>query len=229
MISIVYSLNHVNNGNWPEWSAIWSAIISVISKSNERVARVWLEITSMMSDQNCTTRSSIATLLHPFWNDPNKEPEPETLLCRILYANWASGVKSQSSVTSKPRFIQGHFQAVLEFFSGRRPFTTKWLLQMGSLSILGLVFGHDCSFRGRLQFWYLWPYLVSHVTRIQKEYKNRINSHSLHLSPLKPTPAGRVYWEAKSEAWICYFKFVTLNTLKIFLYFPTKTRMCVCV
>ena len=41
-------------------------IIRVISKSNERAARVRFEITSMISDQNCTTRSSITTLLHPF-------------------------------------------------------------------------------------------------------------------------------------------------------------------
>ena len=31
----------------------------------------WFEITSMISDQNCTTRGSITTLLHPFWNRPN--------------------------------------------------------------------------------------------------------------------------------------------------------------
>ena len=30
----------VNNGNGTEWSAIWSEIIRVISKSNERTARV---------------------------------------------------------------------------------------------------------------------------------------------------------------------------------------------
>ena len=29
------------------------------------------EITRMISDQNCTTRGSITTLLHPFWNHPN--------------------------------------------------------------------------------------------------------------------------------------------------------------
>ena len=58
----------INNGNWTEWSAIWSEIIRVISKLNERAARVQFEITSMISDQNCTTRSSIATLLDPFWN-----------------------------------------------------------------------------------------------------------------------------------------------------------------
>ena len=49
----------IHNGNWIEWSAIWSEIIRVISKSNERAARVHFEITSMISDQNCTTRSSI--------------------------------------------------------------------------------------------------------------------------------------------------------------------------
>ena len=58
----------IYNGNWTEWSAIWSEIIRVISKSNERAARVRFEITSMISDQNCTTRSSITTLLLPFWN-----------------------------------------------------------------------------------------------------------------------------------------------------------------
>ena len=58
----------INNGNWTEWSAIWSEIIRVVSKSNERVARVRFEITNMISDQNCTTRSSITTLLRPFWN-----------------------------------------------------------------------------------------------------------------------------------------------------------------
>ena len=40
------------------------------SKLNEHAARVRFEITSMISDQNCTTRGSITTLLHPFWNRP---------------------------------------------------------------------------------------------------------------------------------------------------------------
>ena len=61
----------VNNGNWTEWNAIWAEIIRMISKSNERTVQVWFEITSMISDQNCTTQSSITTLLHPFWNRPN--------------------------------------------------------------------------------------------------------------------------------------------------------------
>ena len=33
------------NGNWTEWSAIWDEIICMISKSNERAARIWFEIT----------------------------------------------------------------------------------------------------------------------------------------------------------------------------------------
>ena len=41
-----------NNGNWTEWSAIWSEIIRVISKLNEPAARIRFEITSMISDQN---------------------------------------------------------------------------------------------------------------------------------------------------------------------------------
>ena len=44
----------------------WAEIIRVILKSNERAARVRFEITSMISDQNCTTRGSITTSLHPF-------------------------------------------------------------------------------------------------------------------------------------------------------------------
>ena len=63
-----FSVWLIYNGNWTEWSAIWSEFIRVISKSNERVARVWFEITSMISDQNCMTRSSIAPLLDSFWN-----------------------------------------------------------------------------------------------------------------------------------------------------------------
>ena len=55
----------INNGNWTEWSAIWSEIILVISKSNERAAWVRFEITSMISDQNCTTWSLSTTLLPP--------------------------------------------------------------------------------------------------------------------------------------------------------------------
>ena len=43
------------NGNLTEWSAIWAEIIRVIPKLNERAARVRFEITSMISDQNCTT------------------------------------------------------------------------------------------------------------------------------------------------------------------------------
>ena len=31
----------------------------------------WFEIISMISDQNCSTRGSITTLLHPFWNRSN--------------------------------------------------------------------------------------------------------------------------------------------------------------
>ena len=63
--------NVMHNGNWTEWSAIWAEILCVISKSNERTARVWFEIISMISDQNCTAQGSITTLLHPFWNRPN--------------------------------------------------------------------------------------------------------------------------------------------------------------
>ena len=56
----------IDNGNWTKWSAIRAEIICMISNSNECTAWVWFEITSMISDQNCMTRGSITTLLHPF-------------------------------------------------------------------------------------------------------------------------------------------------------------------
>ena len=59
------SLMHLGvifNGNWTEWSAIWSKIMRVISNLNKSAARVQFEITSMISDQNCTTRSLIPGL-----------------------------------------------------------------------------------------------------------------------------------------------------------------------
>ena len=54
-----FKVDAINNGNWTEWSAIGSEIIRVTSKSDERAVPVRFEITSMISDQNCTTRSSI--------------------------------------------------------------------------------------------------------------------------------------------------------------------------
>ena len=70
-VIVIFSGASFFNGNWTEWSAIWAEIICMISKLNERASRVRFEITSMISDQNCTTRGSITTLLHPFWNCPN--------------------------------------------------------------------------------------------------------------------------------------------------------------
>jgi hypothetical protein len=58
----------INNGNWTEWSAIWTEIKRVITKSHDREAGVRFVITSLISVQNCTTRSSISTLLYSFWN-----------------------------------------------------------------------------------------------------------------------------------------------------------------
>ena len=58
----------MNNGNWTEWSAILSEITCRISKSNEQATQVWFKITSMISEKNYTTRSSITTLLQPVWH-----------------------------------------------------------------------------------------------------------------------------------------------------------------
>ena len=61
-----FALHVINNGNCTEWSAIWSEIKRVITKSHDREAGVRFVITSLISDQNCTTRSAISTLLHSF-------------------------------------------------------------------------------------------------------------------------------------------------------------------
>ena len=44
----------------------WSEIKRVITKSHDREAGVRFVITSLISDQNCTTRSAISTLLPSF-------------------------------------------------------------------------------------------------------------------------------------------------------------------
>ena len=61
-------LSVLHNGNWIEWSAIWSEIICMTLKLDMRAVRVQFEITTMSSDQNLATWSSITTLLEPFWN-----------------------------------------------------------------------------------------------------------------------------------------------------------------
>ena len=61
-------LSVLHNGNWIEWSAVWSEIICMTLKLDMRAVQVWFEITSMSSDQNLATWSSITTLLEPFWN-----------------------------------------------------------------------------------------------------------------------------------------------------------------
>ena len=54
----------INNGNWTKWSATWSEIKRMITKSHDREAGVRFVITSLISDQNCTTRSAISDPLY---------------------------------------------------------------------------------------------------------------------------------------------------------------------
>ena len=64
---IIWPIHLVGNANRTAWSAIWSEILHVISKSNERAALVQFEINrSMISDQNCMTWSLTTTSLHSF-------------------------------------------------------------------------------------------------------------------------------------------------------------------
>ena len=70
----------IYNGTWTEGNAIYSEIIPVISKSNQCTAWFWFEITSMISDQNCNTQSSITSWLYPFWKH-----KIQSLNYRIFY------------------------------------------------------------------------------------------------------------------------------------------------
>jgi hypothetical protein len=47
------------------YNAIWSEIKRAITKSHDHVEGIRL---LLISDHNCTKRSSITTLLYPFWN-----------------------------------------------------------------------------------------------------------------------------------------------------------------
>ena len=58
----------INNGNWTNWGECnlgWNHM------RDFQIEWVRFEITSMISDQNYTTRGSITTLSHLFWNHPN--------------------------------------------------------------------------------------------------------------------------------------------------------------
>jgi hypothetical protein len=80
IVSWQFAYRHdYNNGNFSEWSAIWTEIKRVIRKSHDREAGVRFVITSLISVKNCTTRSSISTLLYSFWNH-KYFCKPETFL-----------------------------------------------------------------------------------------------------------------------------------------------------
>ena len=49
----------ISNGNCIEWSAIWSEIKRVITKSHDREPGVRFVITSLISDQNCTKLNEV--------------------------------------------------------------------------------------------------------------------------------------------------------------------------
>ena len=78
----------------------------MISKSIKRAARVRFEITSMISYQNCKTRGSITTLLHPFQNRSN------TGLGHFKY--FIDAVLSRFEIKFIPFFGGGGEIAVLE-------------------------------------------------------------------------------------------------------------------
>ena len=144
------------NGNWTEWSAIWAEIIRVISKSNERAARVRFEITSMISDQNCTTRGSITTLLHPFWNHPNTglgqfEYFIDAVLSRFLNKKrnrkckterlWRHVSKTQSSVSKERQLSFKKFEksSITQKNSEALKFSPRRLTQWCKLFVSSVV------------------------------------------------------------------------------------------
>ena len=82
---------------------ICSEIIRVISKSDERVVRVLLEITSLIWDQNCMTRSSITTLLQPYSVRTNilltEQPVRWKAEAKKLFTSFTS-LRNQKRITS---------------------------------------------------------------------------------------------------------------------------------
>ena len=114
--------SHDKYGNWTEWSEILAEIICVISKSNERAAQVRLVIKSMISDQNCTTRGSITTLLHPFWNRLNTGLGQFKYFIRMQY--WA-GLKLNSFFFRLRDFCKG--DKLSNFFKLRYTERALWL------------------------------------------------------------------------------------------------------
>ena len=60
----VRNFREIKNGNCTDWNAIWSEIERVITKSYHREAGMRFVITSLISDQNCTTQIAISTLFY---------------------------------------------------------------------------------------------------------------------------------------------------------------------
>ena len=82
MSIIEYNSERINYGKSTEWSATWSEIKRVITKSHDREAGVRFVIRNLISDRNCTTWSAITTLLYSFWNLNFKQfSTTETVLC----------------------------------------------------------------------------------------------------------------------------------------------------
>ena len=71
----------IHNGNWTEWSAIW--------------AWVRFEITSTISDQNCTTRGSITTFNYIHFQIAQIQ---DLVRSNILLMQYYAGLKLNSSI-----------------------------------------------------------------------------------------------------------------------------------
>ena len=81
------------NGNWTEWSAIWDEIICMISKSNERAARIWFEITWLQ------TKIAQHEIQLPLYYIHFEIAQIQDLVSSniLLMQNWA-GLKLNSSI-----------------------------------------------------------------------------------------------------------------------------------
>ena len=126
----------INSGYWTEWSTIWAEIICVISKLNERAGRVRFEIISMISDQNCTRRSSITTLyihfidavlnwfeikfIHFFWGKKYEFGNKSSKICHMIL--FVSHFTAIWLVTlNKPWNLSGCFVfSIVSSFAGKK-------------------------------------------------------------------------------------------------------------
>ena len=92
--------------NWTEWSAIWSEIICVISKSNERAARVPFEITSSIRNYHFITLYIHFEITHFFLNLYLRNRKRVYMYVPCQQSKMTDVTLQKTHWSAKPLFIQ---------------------------------------------------------------------------------------------------------------------------